>query len=101
MCLLLFLEDTSFFFLVQSMWYHEWQVQLSPQGGEVPRSLFQFDFDLERRILAEAESQGQSFSRKPADHSRQSNGGSVSLTTSFSIFLLTRHTLAQSFETRM
>ncbi|KAH9555320.1 hypothetical protein CY35_08G107800 [Sphagnum magellanicum] len=52
-------------------------VQLSPQGGEVPRSLFQFDFDLERRILAEAESQGQSFSRKPADHSRQSNGGSV------------------------
>jgi hypothetical protein len=76
-------------------------VQLSPQGGEVPRSLFQFDFDLERRILAEAESQGQSFSRKPADHSRQSNGGSVSLTTSFSIFLLTRHTLAQSFETRM
>jgi hypothetical protein len=88
MCLLLFLEDTSFFFLVQSMWYHEWQVQLSPQGGEVPRSLFQFDFDLERRILAEAESQGQSFSRKPADHSRQSNGGSVSLTTSFSLFLL-------------
>jgi hypothetical protein len=54
----------------------------------VPRSLFQFDFDLERRILAEAESQGQSFSRKPVDHSRQSNGGSVSLTTAFSLFLL-------------
>ena len=28
------------------------------QSREVPRSLFQFEFDLERRILAEAELQG-------------------------------------------
>lgn len=56
------------------------QVQLLPQGGEVPRSLFQFDFDLERRILAEAESPGQpSYSRIHADHSRLANGASASL----------------------
>jgi hypothetical protein len=56
------------------------QVQLLPQGGEVPRSLFQFDFDLERRILAEAESPGQpSYSRIRADHSRLANGASASL----------------------
>ncbi|KAH9570226.1 hypothetical protein CY35_02G029900 [Sphagnum magellanicum] len=55
-------------------------VQLLPQGGEVPRSLFQFDFDLERRILAEAESPGQpSYSRIRADHSRLANGASASL----------------------
>ncbi|CAM6042699.1 unnamed protein product [Sphagnum compactum] len=56
-------------------------VQLLPQGGEVPRSLFQFDFDLERCILAEAESPGQqpSYSRIRADHSRLANGASASL----------------------
>jgi hypothetical protein len=56
------------------------QVQLLPQGGEVPRSLFQFDFDLERRILAEAESPVQpSYSRIHADQSRLANGASASL----------------------
>jgi hypothetical protein len=56
------------------------QVQLLTQGGEVPRSLFQFDFDLERRIVAEAESPGQpSYSRIRADHSRLANGASASL----------------------
>ncbi len=56
------------------------QVQLLPQGGEVPRSLFQFDFDLERRILAAAESPGQpSYSSILAHHSRLANGASASL----------------------
>jgi hypothetical protein len=56
------------------------QVQLLPQGGKVPRSLFQFDFDLEHHILAEAESQGQpSNSRIRADHSRLANLASASL----------------------
>jgi len=35
-----------------------WQAQLLVQNREVPQSLFQFDCDLERRILAEAELQG-------------------------------------------
>lgn len=37
--------------------------QLSPQVGEIPRSTFQFDFDLEKKILAEAEKDSQNWSR--------------------------------------
>ncbi|KAH9311356.1 hypothetical protein KI387_026391, partial [Taxus chinensis] len=37
--------------------------QLSPQLGEIPRSTFQFDFDFERKILAEAEKGSQNWSR--------------------------------------
>eukprot|EP01018_Ginkgo_biloba_P003957 Gb_01535 [translate_table: standard] len=41
-----------------------WAVpQLSPQFGEIPRSTFHFDFDLERKILAEAEKENQNWSR--------------------------------------
>ncbi|KAB1204964.1 hypothetical protein CJ030_MR7G015202 [Morella rubra] len=37
--------------------------QLSPQVGDIPRSHFQFDFDFERKILAEAEKETQNWSR--------------------------------------
>ncbi|XP_057821617.1 uncharacterized protein LOC131034227 [Cryptomeria japonica] len=37
--------------------------QLSPQLGEIPRSTFQFDFDFERKILAEAEKGSQNWNR--------------------------------------
>jgi hypothetical protein len=33
--------------------------QLSPQIGEIPRSNFQFDFEFERKLLAETEKDGQ------------------------------------------
>ncbi|KAJ8547589.1 hypothetical protein K7X08_011175 [Anisodus acutangulus] len=36
--------------------------QLSPQVGDIPRSTFHFDFDLEKKILAEAEKESQSWS---------------------------------------
>ncbi|MCL7050353.1 hypothetical protein MKW94_004407, partial [Papaver nudicaule] len=34
---------------------------LSPVVGEIPRSTFQFDFDFENKVLAEADKEGQSF----------------------------------------
>ncbi|KAG5617165.1 hypothetical protein H5410_016989 [Solanum commersonii] len=37
--------------------------QLSTQVGEIPRSTFNFDFDLEKKILAEAEKESQNWSR--------------------------------------
>ncbi|XP_021275088.1 uncharacterized protein LOC110409904 [Herrania umbratica] len=37
--------------------------QLSPQVGDIPRSNFQFDFEFERKILAEAEKESMNFSR--------------------------------------
>ncbi|KAA8533659.1 hypothetical protein F0562_030907 [Nyssa sinensis] len=37
--------------------------QLSPQVGDIPRSTFQFDFEFERKILAEAEKENQNWSR--------------------------------------
>ncbi|KAJ0043545.1 hypothetical protein Pint_17633 [Pistacia integerrima] len=37
--------------------------QLSAQIGDIPRSNFQFDFDFERRVLAEAEKDSQNWSR--------------------------------------
>ncbi|MQL75145.1 hypothetical protein Taro_007528 [Colocasia esculenta] len=37
--------------------------QLAPQVTEVPRSTFSFDFDFEKRILAEAEKESQNWSR--------------------------------------
>ncbi|XP_054796305.1 uncharacterized protein LOC129301737 [Prosopis cineraria] len=36
---------------------------LLPHGGDIPRSNFQFDFDLERKVLAEAEKQNPNWSR--------------------------------------
>ncbi|KAK6925932.1 hypothetical protein RJ641_007651 [Dillenia turbinata] len=36
---------------------------LSPQIGDIPRSTFQFDFDFERKILAEAEKETQNWSK--------------------------------------
>ncbi|KAI8009215.1 hypothetical protein LOK49_LG07G00279 [Camellia lanceoleosa] len=58
--------------------------QMSPQLGEIPRSTFQFDFELERKILAEAEKESQNWSRlgienhssKPAE-SPSSSGSST------------------------
>ncbi|XP_050223933.1 uncharacterized protein LOC126673730 [Mercurialis annua] len=37
--------------------------QLSPLAGDIPRSNFHFDFDFERRILAEAEKEVQNWSK--------------------------------------
>ncbi|KAK8938910.1 hypothetical protein KSP39_PZI011149 [Platanthera zijinensis] len=37
--------------------------QLAPQSAEVPRSTFKFDFDFERKILAEAENDSQNWSK--------------------------------------
>ncbi|KAL7612094.1 hypothetical protein Lser_V15G09541 [Lactuca serriola] len=37
--------------------------QLSPHIGEIPRSTFQFDFELERKILAEAEKENPNWSK--------------------------------------
>ncbi|KAF2315517.1 hypothetical protein P3X46_023858 [Hevea brasiliensis] len=37
--------------------------QLSPELGDIPRSNFQFDFEFERKILAEAEKETQNWSR--------------------------------------
>ncbi|KAJ6832702.1 uncharacterized protein M6B38_124905 [Iris pallida] len=42
--------------------------QLSPQIGEVPRSTFQFDFDFEKKILAEAEKESQNWSKLAAEN---------------------------------
>jgi len=36
---------------------------MSPQIGDIPRSTFQFDFELEKKILAEAEKENQNWSR--------------------------------------
>ncbi|MCD9642959.1 hypothetical protein HAX54_030027 [Datura stramonium] len=36
---------------------------LVPQVGDIPRSTFHFDFDLEKKILAEAENESQNWSR--------------------------------------
>ncbi|KAK6936737.1 hypothetical protein RJ641_033767 [Dillenia turbinata] len=36
---------------------------LSPHIGDIPRSTFQFDFDFERKILAEAEKEAQNWSK--------------------------------------
>ncbi|KAK9291852.1 hypothetical protein L1049_019802 [Liquidambar formosana] len=37
--------------------------QLSPQLGDIPRSTFQFDFEFERKVLAEAEKDSLNWSR--------------------------------------
>jgi hypothetical protein len=39
------------------------QPQLPPQMVEIPRSTFNFDFDYERRILAEAEKENPNWSK--------------------------------------
>ena len=36
---------------------------MSPHIGEIPRSIFQFDFELERKILAEAEKETPNWSK--------------------------------------
>lgn len=63
----------------------EYRITPPPQlshVGDIPRSTFQFDFDLEKRILAEAEKENQNWSRlglenfpsKPAESSTSSLG---------------------------
>ncbi|KAF3789164.1 hypothetical protein EJ110_NYTH09771 [Nymphaea thermarum] len=49
-------------FLLPSRFLRQPHPELSPQMAEIPRSTFQFDFDLERKILAEAEKDGQNWS---------------------------------------
>lgn len=39
------------------------QPPLSTQVGDIPRSTFNFDFDFEKKILAEAEKESQNWSR--------------------------------------
>ncbi|MBA0731068.1 hypothetical protein Golax_023234 [Gossypium laxum] len=56
--------------------------QLSPQVGDIPRSNFQFDFEFERKILAEAEKEHMNWSKlglenlssKPIETSSSSSG---------------------------
>jgi len=50
------------------------QAQLRMQSREVPRSSFQFEFDLERRILAEAELQRNPHLRASTAQTSQANG---------------------------
>ncbi|XP_021764945.1 uncharacterized protein LOC110729520 [Chenopodium quinoa] len=42
--------------------------QLLPQMGDIPRSAFHFDFDLEKKILAEAEKENQNWSRLASEN---------------------------------
>ncbi|MBA0651989.1 hypothetical protein Goklo_019279 [Gossypium klotzschianum] len=59
--------------------------QLSPQVGDIPRSNFQFDFEFERKILAEAEKENMNWSKlglenlssKPIETSSSSTGFSL------------------------
>jgi hypothetical protein len=54
--------------------------QLSPQVGDIPRSNFQFDFDVERKILAEAEKDNQNWSRLGLENLPSRTMGSASPT---------------------
>lgn len=69
-------HGTSMFVYSKALLVCTWQAQLLVQNREVPRSLFQFDCDLERRILAEAEAHGHHHVRaSPPPQSSQANGG--------------------------
>lgn len=66
--------------LVDERWYDHvfnivFQAQLRMQSREVPRSLFQFEFDLERRIIAEADQQRNPHLRASTAQTSQANGG--------------------------
>lgn len=62
MCHIVFLVYIfTIFFTVTS------QPPMAPQIAEIPRSTFQFDFDFERKILADAEKGGQNWSRIAAE----------------------------------
>ncbi|GFY81868.1 Ubiquitin-associated protein like [Actinidia chinensis var. chinensis] len=52
--------------------------QLSPQDGDIPRSTFQFDFELERKILAEAEKGSQNWGRLGLENLPSKTAGSTS-----------------------
>jgi len=52
--------------------------QLSPQVGDIPRSTFQFDFELERKILAEAEKDSLNWSRLGLENLPSKTPGSTS-----------------------
>ncbi|KAL6956691.1 hypothetical protein U1Q18_031650 [Sarracenia purpurea var. burkii] len=55
--------------------------QLSPQIGEIPRSTFHFDFELERKILAEAEKESQNWNRLGLELPSKNAGAASSLGT--------------------
>lgn len=46
----------------------KFQPQLAQPMPEVPRSTFKFDFEFEKRILAEAEKESQNWSRFAAEN---------------------------------
>eukprot|EP00262_Sarcandra_glabra_P019225 TRINITY_DN7173_c0_g1_i1.p1 TRINITY_DN7173_c0_g1~~TRINITY_DN7173_c0_g1_i1.p1 ORF type:complete len:240 (-),score=36.35 TRINITY_DN7173_c0_g1_i1:261-902(-) len=55
---------------------------LSPQMGDIPRSTFQFDFDFEKKLLAEAEKGSQNWTRiaqenQPSKTAEKTSSGSV------------------------
>ncbi|KAF7132924.1 hypothetical protein RHSIM_Rhsim09G0203300 [Rhododendron simsii] len=52
--------------------------QLSPQVGDIPRSTFQFDFELERKILAEAERDSLNWTRLGLENLPSKTAGSTS-----------------------
>lgn len=55
--------------------------QLLPQMGDIPRSAFQFDFDLEKKILAEAEKENQNWSRLASENFPSRTSQSMPATT--------------------
>ncbi|XP_030967291.1 uncharacterized protein LOC115987827 [Quercus lobata] len=60
--------------------------QLSTQIGDIPRSNFQFDFEFERKILAEAEKDSQNWSRfGPENLPSRNTESTSSMVGSFSI----------------
>ena len=68
-------------FLLSMYISHTYQLSqppLAPQMVEVPRSTFQFDFDFEKKILAEAEKGSQNWSRIAAETPSTKTGASTS-----------------------
>lgn len=79
-------------FVVVDMWcaIFLWQPQLLPLMDEIPQSSFQFDFDLERKILEEAKKEGHSLtgsSRRPSSLSRASEAAATVMKWQFPLLL--------------
>lgn len=64
------------------------QPQLAPLVGDIPRSTFQFDFDFERKILAEAEKESQNWNRIVMESPSSKAAESTSLVQYFCIFYM-------------
>lgn len=59
------------------------QPQLSPLVGDIPRSTFEFNFDFERKILAEAEKERQNWNRIAMESPSSKTTESTSLVVYF------------------